>query len=1301
MKDFFDSQEKHAVKQSVMNVQQTPLQRAYQIGSAGGCYFSCPAYLYQEYIVDNLDINKLRVAVEKILENHDALRSHPSNQLDQVILGTKSRRCFEFTDLSSLTFAEFRVQHQEMIDLIKQADEQFHNFFVQVFLFDKHYYVSILYKLSAFDATSVTLCQEYLTKLYQDPNHPLKKSHYGDYVSKLDKMRNSVAHTKAKAFWAKKIATMPGAPQLPYTDTAGKQTSQFTRLSNTISETNYQKIKELCINNGISLSSLLFTIYCDVLRLWSEQKNFTINVMVGHRELADDYCYEGVGNCSSTILTESRFNNEPLIERARKAYIESLISLSFLDYTGVDVIRDYAQYHELNPTNPIMPIVFTSGIGLDSKRNGFLVPISNWQNTHCSLSTPQVLLDHQVFDDRDGLTYNWDFVEKAFPPGLINIMFRLYNTLLDELAGKPEILTQKSYIRNYDFAYQNANHLFTGSSISSRLLHEDIYKSFDKYTQSLAIQSDVKTLTYGQLHELVLRTSSYLIGHGIGNGDVVSVLCDKGWTQVVAVIAILSVGGVYLPLDKGNPKSRLTKILNRSNCRYLLGDEDISLDGTQILSIAQAMACELAGNINPFTSKVTDPAYIIFTSGSTGEPKGVAISHESAANTIDDVTKKFEISSKSKAIALSALNFDLSVYDIFGILGAGGTLVYPENTPYPDPYRWIETVNKYHVTIWNSVPAYLQMTVSACKGSELSTLKTVMLSGDWVKKDLVRSIKKMIPRVDVIALGGATEAAIWSNYFFASTDTYSSTHVPYGYPLENQFLFVLDEELKPCPLWKEGDLYIGGKGVGMGYVNDPERTRLAFIPDEKTQQNIYKTGDRARYMPGGVVDFLGRKDFQIKIRGHRIELGEIDAVALAHPCISTAISFVCNKNQHTAFIVIAVVINGHGDLQEILNDISSELPDYMIPKDIIEINNLSITKNGKVDRDALIATYLSTANTSTSLAHPESEAEKRIFEIWKLILGRDNFSIDDGFFDIGGNSIAAVDVLVELEKIYHKRYPIDIIFQNQTVRQLAKAILEQYVHNLCAKLNNGPLGNIILLPPVGGNLLCYENYLKYLTDFNVYGMSLGQEKIAQLSDAATISDICDIFIHVLMQTVHLKSVILCGWSMGGALAYHMAPRLEQLGVEVRGVYMIDSYIGKQNAEYLSDETLVELFFNDILGNPGATLRLEEELQKHSKSAVLRERTELHPYYQQFKKNYRALSNSSTSLGNFEGVIHYYKAGAEKAGKFPALDSLIQLANIGTQDITVIDDCNHFSILEPAFLDISTRVIDSLSVCSYT
>lgn len=1301
MDHVFAPQPHNKFQTSAIHLPQTPLQQAYQIGAAGGCGFSCPAYLYQEYVVESLDIDRLRLAVEIILENHDALRLQPSIQFSQIILGTTSRRAFEFTDLNSASVSEFKAQHKQITDLVKQSREQFHNFYVHVFAFDNRYYVSVLYKLSAFDAVSVALCQDYLSKLYQDPTYPLKPSYYGEYVSELLDLRGSTAYTKAKAFWSKKIPNMPPAPRLPYVEANfGKQVSQFERLTNTLSETSYQTIKALCIENGISLNALLFTIYCDVLRLWSEQKNFTINVMLGYRELRDDYCYEGIGNCSSTVLTESHFNNEPLIERARKAYIESLISLSFLGHTGVDVIRDYAEYHQLNPTNPIMPIVFTSGIGLDANRNGFLVPISDWQNTHCSLSTPQVLLDHQVFDDREGLTYNWDYVEKAFPPGLVKIMFDLYNRLLELLASKPEVLFSPSYINDYDFVYQNANHLSKGIQGKSRPLHESVYSAFSNYPHNLAIQSDEKTLSYAELRNLVNRTSIYLLENGVKPGDVVAVFCNKGWQQVLAVIAILSAGGVYLPLDKGNPKSRLEKIVARSDCRFLLSDEVVALEAVKTLIVSQALETQLINEAEFVIRHVTDPAYIIFTSGSTGEPKGVAISHQAAANTIDDVTKKFEISNKSKAIALSALNFDLSVYDIFGVLGAGGTLVYPVNTSYPDPNRWLEAVEKYQVTVWNSVPAYLQMAVTACRGRELSSLKTVMLSGDWVKKDLVQSIVRLVPGVDVIAMGGATEASIWSNYFFASSDTYDSIHVPYGYPLDNQSLHIYDENLEHCPIWKEGDLYIGGKGVGIGYVNDPERTNMAFMLHPQTQERIYKTGDRARYMPGGVIDFLGRKDFQIKIRGHRIELGEIDAAALAHPLVSSAVSFVCNKNQHNAFIVIAVVTNNNGDLQQILAKISADLPDYMAPKDILRIDSLPITKNGKVDREKLIANYSSAEQFPNTVMPPQTPEEAVIYEIWKLVLGRPSFSIDDSFFDIGGNSITAVNALVEMEKAFSKRYSIDVIFQNQSVRSLAKAIANNLAHNPCVKLKDGRLGNIILLPPVGGNLLCYENHLKHLKDFAIFGASLGQEQLAHLSDTATISDIADLLLYSITQHAELKSVILCGWSMGGSLAYHMAPRLEALGIKVQSVFMIDSYIGKPKAETLSDETLANLFFNDILGSQSNMPWLAESLAKHTSSELIAQRKELIPYYHQFVKNYRALSNS-TATEKFNGHAHYYQAGAEKGNKFPALDSYLEHVDFASDGLTVFTECDHFSILELAFMDIGKRVRDSGTLCSYT
>jgi amino acid adenylation domain-containing protein len=374
---------------------------------------------------------------------------------------------------------------------------------------------------------------------------------------------------------------------------------------------------------------------------------------------------------------------------------------------------------------------------------------------------------------------------------------------------------------------------------------------------------------------------------------------EKGWEQVVAVMGILTAGAAYLPIDPSLPKERVWYLLENGQVDVVLTQPwlDTSLEWpTRIrrLQVDERIVPEEDGQPLVPTQGPEDLAYVIFTSGSTGKPKGVMIDHRGAVNTIVDLNQRFAVSPQDRVLALSNLNFDLSVYDIFGTLSAGGTIVMPDNASRRDPAHWADLLIHEQVTIWNSVPALMQMLVeylgerpALCQAA--TSLRLVMLSGDWVPVALPDRIQALFGGVDVYSLGGATEASIWSILYPIRNVDPTWKSIPYGQPMVNQTFHVLNERFEPCPVWVPGQLYIGGIGLAKGYWRDEAKTSASFIIHPQSGERLYRTGDLGRYLPDGNIEFLGREDFQVKIRGHRIELGEIETALEQHPGVQAAV----------------------------------------------------------------------------------------------------------------------------------------------------------------------------------------------------------------------------------------------------------------------------------------------------------------------------------------------------------------------------------------------------------------------------
>src|SRR6185436_19594695 len=361
------------------------------------------------------------------------------------------------------------------------------------------------------------------------------------------------------------------------------------------------------------------------------------------------------------------------------------------------------------------------------------------------------------------------------------------------------------------------------------------------------------------------------------------------------------------------------------------------------------------GPIRPIRSTPDDLAYVIFTSGSTGTPKGVMVRHRPVVNLIRWAHRTFAFSPEDRVLFVTSLSFDLSVFDVFGLLAAGGSIRIATEEEIRDPERLLEALAEEPITFWDSAPAALEQTVpflsSLLDGSDpraRPALRLVFLSGDWIAVTLPDRIRGRFPGARVVSLGGATEATVWSNVFPIESVDPAWTSIPYGRPIANARYHVLDDRLTPCPVGVPGDLYIGGACLADGYAREPELTAHKFIPDPwgtAPGARLYRTGDRARYRPDGNLEFLGRRDHQVKIRGFRIELGEIEAALSALAGVREAV-VVAREERLVAYVA------GDADADALRQALRERLPDYMVPAAFVTLAALPLTPNGKVDRKA-------------------------------------------------------------------------------------------------------------------------------------------------------------------------------------------------------------------------------------------------------------------------------------------------------------------------------------------------------------
>ena len=641
-------------------------------------------------------------------------------------------------------------------------------------------------------------------------------------------------------------------------------------------------------------------------------------------------------------------------------------------------------------------------------------------------STSLFDLQAAMVETPEGLAIAWEHATDLFDRATIERLARHFETLLAGVVAGPGRRLSNLPLLTPAERHQLVAWNDTQEELGApACLHGLFFARAEAAPGAPALLWQDGEMTYGELALRVRRLAGRLAARGIGPGHRVAIPMEPSAERAAAVLAVLAAGAAYVPLDPAYPRERL---------EFMLEDSGASLlppDGEE----------EWAGALPPAAGP-DDLAYIIYTSGSTGRPKGVMVRHAAAVNTIRDVNRRFGVGPEDRVLALSSLAFDLSVYDLFGMLAAGGALVLPRPSPTPDPASWTGSMARHGVTLWNSAPALMELLLSS-GGLLPQTLRLVLLSGDWIPLSLPDQIRRQVPGARVISLGGATEGAIWSILYPVGAVGPAWTSIPYGRPMANQAFHVLDDALRPVPVGVVGELWIGGDGVADGYFARPDLTAERFVPDPfdgRPGVRLYRTGDLGRRFADGVIEFLGRRDHQVKVRGFRIELGEIESVLASHPAVQEAVA--AGRREEGAprgsgqLVAYVVPKNGEvpGDLRAWL---AARLPDPMVPSGVVQLDRLPLSANGKVDRRALPAPG---AGPERSRVPPTTDTERTLAGIWTELLKIDRMGREDHFFELGGHSLLATQVAARVREIFGIELPLAVLFQETTLEALSRTV---------------------------------------------------------------------------------------------------------------------------------------------------------------------------------------------------------------------------------------------------------------------
>jgi amino acid adenylation domain-containing protein/non-ribosomal peptide synthase protein (TIGR01720 family) len=706
----------------------------------------------------------------------------------------------------------------------------------------------------------------------------------------------------------------------------------------------------------------------------------------------------------------------------------------------------------------------------------------------------------------------------------------------------------------------------------------ELFEAQAKQTpDAVALVFDDRQLTYGELNARANQLAHYLRGRGVGPEVLVGTCMERSLEMVVGLLGILKAGGAYVPLDPGYPSERLAYILRDAQVRILLTDQKalgvLARQDAEVICLDSdwdSIANESADNL----INVAQPqslAYVIYTSGSTGKPKGAMIEHKGMMN---HLYVKVSDLKPTDAIAQTASQcFDISVWQFLAGLLVGARVHIFAEAVAQDPARLLDEVERNGISMLESVPSLMRAMLDDVESRgidrpTLHALRWMIATGEALPPELCRRWIGQYPRVPVLNAYGPTECSddvtYWPIYSAPAADT---IHMPIGRPLANMRLFILDGRLRPVPARVIGELYIGGAGVGRGYLNDAARTAESFIPDPFAKEpgaRQYKTGDQVRYLPDGSIEFFGRVDHQVKLRGYRIELGEIESVLEAHPAVRQSVVVARDERPGEKRLVAYVVTSQQQGAagNELRGYLKERLPEYMIPASIVEMGELPLTPNGKIDRRALPAPDDASKSASGRYVPPRDAFERKLVDIWQQTLGLNEVGIEDDFFELGGHSILAVKVVGRIQAEFRKNLPLSQLFKNPTIERLANtlrdanAVLEWQP---LVRMHRGGSGTpIFLLPGAGGNILYYYSLAKHLGQIRpVYGIqTVGLD--GTTPPLTSIEEIARHNIEKIRGLLHRGPYLLAGHSFGGTVAFEMSQQLRASGFEVGLVAIFDT-----------------------------------------------------------------------------------------------------------------------------------------------
>lgn len=1131
----------------------------------------------------NFDHLAFHKAIHSLVERHEGLRSVLSkNGEDLIIYKEIAYDVYTSDSLSDLS-PETQEQalknfiHEEMGKAFDLYDGPLFKFYVHKLSNTRHYFSLIIHHLIG-DGWSLGIILEDLSLFYnaylagREPHLP-KAAQISDYALQQTAFEQSEEHQLTNDFWLDQYKHIVPVLNLPLDyNRPAVRTYTGTRNDYTLDEQLLVQIKQLSAKTGSSLVVTLITVFEVLLYHRTGQTDLVIGLPAAGQLATENLNL--VGHCVNLLPLLSKIDpDESFISYLIKRRSEIYDAYDHQRLTFSELIRKLNLKRD-KALIPLVPVVFNVDMGMDEK-------VSFDGLKHHLSSNPRVSqtfeISLNVNGSKNALTFEWAYNTQLFKSATIDGMMQEFEALLKKVTSVPDVAIRDAIVHESPFP-ETAVHYCDYPKDKTFL---DIFSGqVTKGPDQIAVVFEGRKLTYLELETKANQLANYLLNKGVRSGTLVPICICPSLEMLVGILGILKTGAAYLPIDVEFPAKRISYMLNESKSDIIISDSETSKSFSKItekeiicLDNAAISIWKESGKRPEVLILPDDLLYVIYTSGSTGNPKGVMIAHGALMDYLFGLKETVSVLNSCKQFALgSTIATDLGNTILYSALILGAELHIFSKNNFNDADYVHEYFERQNIDCLKIVPSHWKFLTKSNRS--LFPSKLLIFGGELLPGEFIREITESGTSCEVVNHYGPTETTIGKLLHKVDKNLNYPVTAPIGKPFSNTTILVLNQHLKSCPIGIPGELYIGGAGLAKGYLNNIELTNKVFVTNPLKPQDgarFYKTGDLVRWLADGNIEYIGRIDDQIKIRGNRIELGEIQNVLQKFKGIKQCAVTVEEHPTAGKMLAAYIVSEQEFNKENIIAYIRDLLPEYMIPRLMMRIDQIPLTPNGKLDKRALPKIESLIEFDRKEFIKPHTKEQELIARIWADGLSLKEVSINDDFFELGGHSLIAVKVMVTIEKETGKRLPLAALFENPTIDGLAKMLVadEQEIKwdSLVPIKKTGNKTPVYLIHGGGLNVLVFNPLGKYMDpEQPVYGMqALGLDGKTEFR--YNMEDLADRYNAEILNNDPIGPYSLVGYSFGGLLAFEMAKKLLAAGKEVKMLGILDTYAGGKDKSH--------------------------------------------------------------------------------------------------------------------------------------